>query len=444
MFEIFFYYLDQVDKLVWSYIGIPAIILLGFYLSYKSGWAQIVKFPHVLRVFFSFFSFKQDNKRGVHPLKTFFAGVGGSIGISNLIGVCTAVQVGGPGAVFWLWVASFIGMIVKYAEIYLGIKYRVVNKTGGYDGGPMYYLQQATAAWWVPSTAAILLCIYGADVYIFRTVTNSFISSWGMNSYVTVIAFITLILLGIEKGVERVGTISSIIIPIFLTIFIVAGMIILTTHASEMLGIIKLIFASAFTGSAAIGAFTGATVLMTISYGMKRACYAGDIGIGYASIIHSETEEEDPTKQATLGIFGIFLESFIISTMSMLLILVTGVWHQGFDASETMVKALGTTIPYVTNVWPIFIFLLGYSSLLTILTAGKKSAKFLAPQYGEVVYTVFAVCAFGVFSFFGTNEQLLSIMSLVGGLLLIINLYGMVKLVNNISFTFHHKNESKK
>ncbi len=130
MSEMFFYYLDFLDNVVWSYLSIPTILLLGFYLSYKSNWTQILKFGRVTRVFFSFFKYDESNKRGTHPLKVFFAGISGSIGISNVIGVCTAVQFGGPGAIFWLWIASLLGMIVKYAEIYLGIKYRIANKEG--------------------------------------------------------------------------------------------------------------------------------------------------------------------------------------------------------------------------------------------------------------------------------------------------------------------------
>ena len=442
MSEIFFYYLDYLDNIVWSYLSIPTILLLGFYLSYKSHWTQIFKFGRVLSVFFNFFKYTEPNKRGTHPLKVFFAGISGSIGISNVIGVCTAVQFGGPGAIFWLWVASLFGMIVKYAEIYLGIKYRIANKEGGYDGGPMYYLQHATSLSIIPSLACVLLCIYGADVYIFRTVTHALVDTWGFNQYLTVATLILLILVGIEKGVERVGTIASFIIPIFLFGFIACSLFIFGKNLELLFTNLGIILTSAFTGHAAVGAFTGASVLMGISYGMKRACYAGDIGIGYASVIHSETEEQDAAKQASLGIFSIFLDAFVVSTISMLLVLVTGVWDQGLHESEAVSAALSTALPHIQYIWPFFIFLLGYSTLLTILTAGKKAAKFLSPKHGEWWYTVFAALNFSIFSFFGTNQQMLGIMSLVGGLLLIINLYGMVQLVNNISFSFHNKPEN--
>ncbi len=439
MSELFFYYLDFLDNIVWSYLSIPTILLLGFYLSYKSHWTQIFKFRRVLSVFFSLFTYQKPDKRGTHPLKVFFASISGSIGISNVIGVCTAVQFGGPGSIFWLWLASLFGMIVKYAEIYLGIKYRIANKEGGYDGGPMYYMQHATSWSIIPKIVCLLLCIYGADVYIFRTVSDALVDTWGFNPYLTVATLILLILVGIEKGVERVGNIASAIIPIFLIGFLGCSFFILFRDISSVFTTLGVIIKSAFNGHAATGAFTGASVIMAISYGMKRACYAGDIGIGYASVIHSETEEQDPAKQASLGIFSIFLDAFVVSTISMLLILVTGVWNKGLHESEAVAAALSTVLPHIQYIWPFFIFLLGYSTLLTILTAGKKAAKFLSPKNGEWWYTIFATLNFSIFSFFGTNQQMLGIMSLVGGLLLIINLYGMVKLVNNISFSFHKK-----
>lgn len=443
MFELFFYYLNQLDNIVWSYLSIPAILLLGFYLSHKSQWTQIFKLGRVIRVFFSFFSFHHPKTRGTHPLKVFFAGISGSIGISNIIGVCTAVQLGGPGAVVWLWVASLIGMIIKYAEIYLGLKYRITNQEGGYDGGPMYYLQKATSMRWIPYAAALLLCVYGADVYIFRTVIDAFVHNWGFNHYLSVLFFILCILIGIEKGVERVGNIASMIIPVFLIGFVSSSIYIFFMNSHLLLDTLSLVISSAFTGHAATGAFAGASVITTIAYGMKRACYAGDIGIGYAAVIHSESEEQNCARQASLGIISILIDAFIVSTISMFLILVTGVWNQGLPESTAMAAALGSAIPHMNYLWPIIIFLLGYSTLLTILTSGKKAAKFLSPSQGEWWYTMFAVFNFSLFSFFGTNQQMLQIMSLIGGLLLIINLYGMAVLVPHISFVLHEEEGNK-
>lgn len=435
MIESFFSHLEFIDDNFWSYAGVPVLLILGTYFSSKAKFMQITGFGKITKIFFSFLDKKEKkHERGIPGIKAFFAAVGGCIGIANLVSVCSAVQIGGPGAVFWMWIAALLGMIVKYAEIYVGMKYRIKNKTGGYDGGPMYFLQHATTNPWIPKIVCVLLCIYGVDMYIFRTVTHSFITSWNWNPYLVTAALLVAVLFGGEKGMKRVGDISSVIVPIFLMAFIGCSSWIFLTHWHLIPGVFVDIFTSAFTPKAAIGAFTGAGMMTTISYGMKRACYTGDIGIGYASIIHSESEETDPARQAALGIFGIFLDTFVVCTMSVFLILITGAWHQGLHEEQIVPHVMSQYIPGVDIIWPLFVFMLGYSTLLAIFASGQKAAKFLSPKYGKSVYTAYAIIMFLVFSFVGTNEQIMTPMSLVGGLLLVMNVWGLVKLRKSISY----------
>lgn len=435
MFESFFYILGFFDDYAWNYIGVPAILLLGLFLSVKARWFQITHFGKITKLFFSFLNTSHiPDRRGIHPLKAFFASLGGCIGISNIVVVCTAVQIGGPGAVFWMWIAGLIGMIVKYAEIYLGIKYRIKNKDDSYDGGPMYFLQKATSNPWIPRAVCVLLCIYGTDMYLFRVVTHTMVSMWGFNHILVVFGLLAAVIYATRKGIEGVGTIASITIPIFLITFSSVSALIFIKNAAYLPGIFKLIFTSAFTGHAAVAGFGGSTVLLTISQGMKRACYSGDIGIGYAAVINSETDEADPVKQAALGIFGIFIDTFVICTMSVLLILITGLWNQGLHEGKIIALAIQDYVAFVTILWPAFIFLLGYSNIISIFAVGEKAASFLFPKYGKRLYLGYAIPVFLLFSFVGSERQLLTIMSLTGVLLLIINLWGILKLYKNISF----------
>ncbi|MFT6765746.1 MAG: AGCS family alanine or glycine:cation symporter [Alteromonas naphthalenivorans] len=437
MSDSFFSCLELIDDSFWNYAGVPVLLTLGFYLSVKAKFMQVTHFRKITNIFFSFLDKKEKKKtteRGIPGIKAFFAAVGGCIGVANLVSVCSAVQIGGPGAVFWMWIAAFLGMIVKYAEIYVGMKYRVKNNTGGYDGGPMYFLQHATSNPWIPKFVCILLCIYGVDMYIFRIVTHSFVASWNWDPYLVTAFLLIAVLFGGERGIKRVGDISSVIVPIFLLAFIGCSSWIFLTHWHLIPGVFADIFYSAFTPRAAIGAFTGASLMTTISYGMKRACYTGDIGIGYASIIHSESAEKDPARQAALGIFGIFLDTFVVCTMSVLLILVTGAWHQGINEELIVPHVMSQYIPGVDIIWPLFVFMLGYSTLLAIFASGKKAAKFLHPKYGPGLYNAYAIVMFLIFSFVGTNEQIMIPMSLIGGLLLVINVWGLFKLRKSISY----------
>ncbi len=445
--QFFNYFLESVisfDDIFWSYIGIPSIILFGIFLSFKSGWSQIVNFNKITNLFFELFHKKNtESHRGIHPIRAFFASIAGSVGIGNVVGVCTAVQIGGPGAILWLWIASILGSVVKYSEIYLGLKYRVQNDQKSYDGGPMYYLKHIDHSRFLSILFCIILCIYGVEIYMFRIMTHTIVYNWGFNHSAVVIALLCGMLLATHKGVAGIGRITSILIPLFVGCFIGVSLWIFLYNMHEIPSLICTIITSAFHGHAPLGAFAGSTASLAISQGMKRACYTGDIGIGYASIMMAETEDTKSLEQqaALVGIFGVLFDTFVICTTSLLLITLTGLWHQNIHQDQLVAQALALYIPGILHIWPIFIFLLGFSSSTAYLTAGKKAARFLFPQYGTKIYTAYAILAFIVFSFFGNETHILTIMSCAGGLLLAINLYGIIKLRNHISFDLHFKNE---
>lgn len=438
-FDYFFHILSIVDDCLWSYAGIPAILILGLLLSVQGRFFQVFQLPKIWRIFFGFFKEEQDPThkkptRGIPPLQAFFASIGGCIGIGNIVVVCSAVQIGGPGAIFWMWIASFLGMIVKYSEIYLGITYRVQNNEGSYNGGPMYFVRQVTNQTWVPKLICFLLCLYGADMYLFRIMTRSIVTSWGLNQFGVIAFLLSAILIAGKKGLGWVGKACSIIIPGFLVVFVGISMIVFYHHAAEIPKFFVLIFQSAFTGHAALGAFTGAGLLLTMSQGMKRACYAGDIGIGYASVIHAESDETNPARQAALGVFGIFIDTFVVCTTSVMLALTTGLWNTGLHEERVVAQALGQYVPHIDWVWPIFIFLLGYSTIIAIFNVGRKAAVILSPRYGERTYFIYATLAFLTFSFVGTESQIMTFMSLTGVCLLLINISTIFALRKRVSF----------
>lgn len=435
MFELFFSVLDFFDNCAWSYVGVPVILIFGLYFSTKSDWFQVTRFGDITRLFWGFLEKRNTKKeRGISPLEAFFAAIGGCIGIGNVVSVCSAVQIGGPGAIFWMWVAALLGMLVKYSEIYLGIKYRVQNQTNSYDGGPMYYLKKVDRSGFLSKLFCVFLCIYGVEIYMFRIMTHSIVSTWGWNNSLVIAGLLILILLAGEKGMQGVGRVSGILIPIFIFAYVGISIWTFFQDLSAIPKALSLIFESAFTPHAPIGAFAGSTMMMTISQGMKRACYTGDIGIGYASVIHAESRESIPEKQAALGIFGIFLDTFIVCTLSVLLIVITDLWMLPIHEDIIVATALSKYIPHIKIIWPIFIFLLGYSSLIAFFAVGKKAAAFLSPKYGVQIYLVYAMVAFILFSFVGTEAQILTVMSSTGVSLLLINLYGIFNLRDQISF----------
>jgi AGCS family alanine or glycine:cation symporter len=375
-----------------------------------------------------------EEKSGVRPLYVFFASIGGCIGIGNVVGVCTAVQVGGPGAVFWMWVAGFFGMLVKYAEIYLGMKYRITDQQGGYIGGPIIYLQHVPGGRWLAKVVAFLLCLYGLEVYIFRTITDSIIEGWNIDPLVVIFTVLALVVLVGEGGINLVGKVSSIILPVFLTAFLAMSFFVFFVNLDQFPAMLHLIFTSAWNAHAPVGAFIGSSVIMTMSHGVRRACYTGDLGIGYASIIHSQTSETDPAREASMGIMAIFLDTFVICSISLFLILLTGTWHAGINERLMVATALGAYFPFVNTFWPLFIFLLGYTSLTSFYAVGKNSAQFLFGKIGEKIYPWLASILFLIFPYLGDMSDAMTFMSITGALLLMCNVYGIIRLSDKIKF----------
>ena len=436
MIQQLFHILDIIDITLWSYLFAPGLMIAGIYLSYKSKFFQITQARHIFKLFKQFALQKpNDSSRGIPPIHAFFAAIGGAMGIGNLVSVCTAVQIGGPGAVFWMWIAAIFGMLVKYGEIYLGVKFRIHNNENNYTGGPMIFLRHVPYGWFLAKFAAILMCLYGVEIYIFKVITLTIVENWHI-PYMIIIPVLLFLVIGLGRGgVKIVGRFCSFSVPFFIVIYISMGLFVLYNNVSYIPTVFASIFTHAFTPHAAIGAFAGCTMLTTMALGVRRACYMGDIGVGYASTVHAETKEAIPAKQAIFGIVDIFLDSFVVCTMSVLLILITDKWHAGLHEFATIPAALSLYFPYVNIIWPFFIFLLGYTTLIGFFAAGRKAAITLSPKYGANLYTVFAICSLLLFSTIGSLAQCLSIMAIVGGLLLICNLYGLFFLRNEIIFS---------
>jgi AGCS family alanine or glycine:cation symporter len=433
MIDNLFTYLFMLEDSLWGYFCFPAVILLGIYFCYKSRFVQIRQFPAVVNTFLKLLMKPSKDHTGVPPIRAFFACISGCVGIGNVVAICTAVQIGGPGALLWIWITAIVGMVLKYSEVYLGMIYRVPNNRGGYNGGPMYYLQRVFKGMWIPKLYCVFLCIYGVEVYQFSVMTESLSTNFSLNPYMVVAFLLGLVLYACSGGVNRVGHIGSILIPIFICIYLSMGLWVLVNNLTVLPGLFADVFASAFTGHAALGAFVGSTLLLTISQGIRRGCYTSDVGIGYASIIHSESSNTIPQKQASLVIFDIFLDAFTICTTSIMLILVTGVWKEPLQASMLVQTALGEYFPYVHVFMPLFLFLLGYSTTNAYFCVGLKSADFLMPKYGRKIFFVMAPAALAIFAFAGT-EKAMTIMSLAQAGLLLINVTGMFYLRKDISF----------
>jgi alanine or glycine:cation symporter, AGCS family len=430
--------IQRFDSFLWTYVGVSLIVLSGLYFSFTSGFVQIFGLWRCFRNFFASFGRQSSaSARGASPIYVFFASLGGCIGIGNVVAIAVAVQIGGPGALVWVWIAALLGMIIKYAEVYLGIKFRLENDSGSYDGGPMYFLRYAFPKFpIIADIMALLMCIYGAEIYLFGVIKESFVLNFSWPPTLVVIVLLAFVLLTVLGGVRRVGAVNSWLVPIFMTVFLAMVGYVLVINAQQIPAMFKTIILSAFSGHAAFGGFAGSTLILTMSRGISSACYSGDVGIGYASIIHAETNVNEPEKQASLAIVGIFLDTIVVCTAVMLLIMISGVWENAsLPGSMLVQRALEIYFPYMNIFMPIFIFMLGFSTITAYLVAGIKSARFLSPKNGKKIFVLVASFAFVFFSFYDPSIAM-AIMYSSGGLLMVINIPGIFMLRRYIRYNF--------
>lgn len=421
------------DNYLWAYIAVPLLMTIGLYLTFKTRFLQLRQVPFVLKTFAGLIKFWKPVNCPDDGPKGFISTMGGCTGIGNVVAICVAVQLGGPGALFWIWVTALAGMTLKYSEVYLGVRYRETTPKGQIQGGPMYYLKKVFKGSAVPTLVCLLLCVYGTEIYQFSVMANSLAVNLQVNKTAVVLPLLVLVIMTSTSFSAKIRHYAMSIIPIFFILYISMSLTILAIHIADIPFVLTTIISSAFTGHAAVGAFAGSSLLMTISQGIRRGCYAGDVGIGYAAVVHSKGKKAIPEKQASLAVFDIFLDSFIICTTSVALVIITGVWKDPLDASLLIQAALSQYFPYMEIFMPVFILLLGITTTSTYFTFGLTCAEHLCPKIGRKAYYLCAPIFLAIFAYADTTHALL-VMSLTAGILLIINLYAICKLRHEISF----------
>jgi AGCS family alanine or glycine:cation symporter len=433
-----FQYLSLVDSLYWSYIGIYIVVLTGLYFSFKSKFYQLQVIGNIKKTVRNVHYSAKDGEDGISPFRLYFASVGGMVGLGNVVAVITAILIGGPGALFWLWIAAICGMLIKYSEVYLGVKHRVKGANNTYHGGSIYYLREAFKKPYASIIAASLICVYGIEIFQFKIVTEDLTEVINnivpVKQFYVMLGFLALVLYSSFGGVKRMANICSLLMPAFIIIYMISCLVVLISNYNLIPATLMLVLKSAFTGHAPLGGFAGSTMLIAAQQGIARAVYSGDIAVGYDSIIQSETKVVHPEKQASLAILSSFTDT-IICTMSILIVLITGVWTEVplNHVSEAVSTALSGYIPYIKIFMSALIFLAGYTTIIAYLTVGTKCASFLSPKYGRNIYVVIATIAFIMFSFIDSSK-LYIIMSLTGGALVFINTLGIIRLRKEVKF----------
>ncbi len=420
---------------LWGYGALFTIITLGILLSIRAKFFQVFQIKQIFKLFLKSLTQGSTDTPGVKPRYVFFTSLGGCVGIGNIATVASAVHIGGPGSLLWLWVIAFIGMTIKYSEVYLALKYRFLSKDKkSYVGGSMYFVAKAFPGLkWLPKVAAVLMTCYAIEFYSFNVVKDSFVENFNVDPLLFTVLFIAVISYTVLGGMQRVGKVNVVLMPIFVSIYLLMTAWVLIVNASAIIPTLKLVWNSAFSPLAPIAGFGGATMMLALSKGASAAAFSGDMGVGYNSIVHIDAQTDQKEQQSSLALMSIFVDTLLICTATMLLVLITGVWV-GKNSSALLVQdALSTVFPYMNYFMPILVLLLGFTTIISYLVSGIRTSTYLSPKHGKQVFFAIAPLSFFLFAFFKADYAF-AITSFAGGLLLYIHMAAILKLNKEINF----------
>ena len=427
--------LAYMDNIYWGTIGWLLVFITEIYFTIISRGLRFKTLYNFKRNIKELIKEGHDTQQvGINPFKLYFTSVGGMVGLGNVVGISVALFIGGPGSLFWTLIAAFGGMILKYCEIYLGVKYRVQNKHGGFDGGPMYYMQVAFKGKFLAYLIAFLICLYGIETYQFLILVDRIEHTFHFNRTVVIAGLLLITVYTALGGIKRLASICVILMPIFMVSYIVFATYVIAMNISLLPDFLLLCLKSAFSDQAAVGGFAGSSMILAAQFGVSKTVYSGDIGVGYDSIVQSETRIADPKKQAHLATYALFSDSFI-GILTNLMLGVTNAWQTmtGLPPSDVVANVLSQCLPYSDLFMTILFFFAGFAAVIAYMAAGVKCASFIKPRYGRYVYLLYAVFALVFFCNF-PQEKVIIFMSVLSSFLVLINIIGIIKLRKKIEF----------
>jgi AGCS family alanine or glycine:cation symporter len=329
------------------------IVLLmgtGVLLTVLTGAVQFRKLPFALAEVLGKMFTKGSGAGSVTPFQAVATALASTVGVGNIAGVATAIFIGGPGALLWLWVSGLLGMCTKYAEIVTALHYREPDETGTMRGGAMYTLRKGLGLPWLGTIFALLTAIaaFGiGNMVQANSVAESLKESFGVSPFITAGVLIVLTAVVILGGIKRIGEFTSVLVPFMAILYLGGGIVIILLHISELPRALSLVFDGAFSGTAATGGFAGGTIMMAMRYGIARGLFSNEAGLGSAPMVHAAAQTDHPVRQGLYGIFEVFVDTLLICTTTGLVILVTGTWTSGATGAALAARAFETGLPGV-------------------------------------------------------------------------------------------------
>ncbi len=424
---------SQFASAVW---GLPLVLMLvgsGVFFTFYFGFPQLRFFKHAIDITFGKYD-KPEDKGEISHFQALTAALSATIGLGNIAGVAIAIAAGGPGAVFWLWVAGFIGMCTKFTEVTLALKYRTITDKGTVHGGPMYVLKNGfqgkpffQALAWIYALFVILSSFGAGNMFQsnqMASILNTTLSipTWTSGLFFAFLAF--LILVG---GIKRIGQVTEKLVPGMVGIYLVGAILILINRYEVIPEMFFQIFHDAFSGTAAVGGFTGVAVKEVIIMGIRRATFSNEAGMGSAAMAHSAAKST-PIQEGIVALLEPFVDTIVVCTITALSLLATGVWSSSSaTGSELTAQAFEAAIgPSGRWIVTATVTLFAFSTLISWSYYGEQGAAFLFGEKGIVPFRY----VFVVFIFIGAIAELSTVLNISDGV------YGLLAIPNMIACYF--------
>ena len=347
MYDVFLALITRISDLMWGPWTMIFIAFVSVYLTVRTRFFQVTNFGYIMRNTFGRM-FDRSGDRVAHRMTPFQAtatSLAGTVGMGNMAGVATALSIGGPGAIFWMWILAFFGMITKAAEVTIGVHYRDVDEDGHIHGGPMYYINKALG--W--KSLAILFSIgvtinsfFSSSLLQAHTVGRAFDASYGISPYLVTGAMAIVTATVAIGGVRRIGRFCETLVPFMTVMYLLGALVILIANGSQLPGVMGQIVGYAFSPAPALGGFAGAAVMAAIQMGMARGMLSNEAGLGTAPMVHANAETPHPFRQGLWGAAEVFIDTTVMCTITAFIILSSGVLANGATGIEMLLEAFAT------------------------------------------------------------------------------------------------------
>ncbi len=428
---------DWLNNLVWGPYMIALLVGTGIFLTVRLGFIQVVDFKIIMKNTVGKMFRKSDGVDG--DLTSGQAGltaIAAVVGTGNIAGVATAIAIGGPGAVFWMWISAFFGMATKFSEIALGVKYREKKEDGSIAGGAMYYLDKGLHSKFLSYFFCVMVIItyfiMGAVVDT-NSVALSVQEQWGIKPVITGVVLAAMTGVVILGGIKRMGQVCEFLTPFMGGIYILTGIMVLALNIDKVPGAFELIFKSAFKPVAATGGFAGAALGQIIKIGFARGLFSNEAGMGSSPIIHSSAQVNHPVEQAIWGVAEVFIDTTLICTITAITIIISGEWTTGISGVALTMRAFNTTLPGNIGSYVVLgsALLFGYSCLISVNYYCERAGEYLFGQ--KCIKPIrYLWIVFIVIGSMGGLEFVWSLADTANGLMAIPNLIGLIFLSGTV------------